>query len=140
MHNIGGKVLFLYTQRQRAAKAIIEHRNHKQSLEHTKEHQCDEKHRGSFIIADGVVSYLRACCSFSIVARFGVEVGLREVRVSLSRMWCVLCTLCLCVWSAHVQRVVGPVSCHVEATFSRRAARVGADVKDGERCVCSCRM
>ena len=71
----------------------------------------------------------------SSVARFGAEVGLREVRVSLSRMWCVLCTLCLCVWSAHVQRVVGPVSCHVEATFSRRAARVGADVKDGERCV-----
>ena len=37
MHNIGGKVLFLYTQRQRAAKAIIEHIIHK--------HQCDEEHR-----------------------------------------------------------------------------------------------
>ena len=38
MHTIGGKVSFLYTQRQRAAKAIIEHRIHKQSLEYTKEH------------------------------------------------------------------------------------------------------
>ena len=45
----------------------------------------------------------RVCCGFSIVARFGAEVGLREVRVSLSRMWCVLCAFRLCAWSAHVQ-------------------------------------
>ena len=42
----------------------------------------------------------------------------------------------VCVACACAVRVVGSVSCcHVDATFSRRAARVGADVKDGERCV-----
>ena len=54
------------------------------------------------------VRWVRAACAlraaFTTVERFGAEVGLREVRVSLSRMWCVYLTMCYCVWSA---------SCHV---------------------------
>ena len=66
------------------------------------------------------------CCGFSTVAWFGAEVGLREVRVLLSDV----------IGAVYVPFLVcGSVSCHVDATFSRRAVRVGADVKDGERCV-----
>ena len=43
----------------------------------------------------------------------------------------------VCVVRACAVRVVGSVSCHVDATFSRRAARVGANVKGDEGCVCS---
>ena len=47
----------------------------------------------------------------------------------------------LCVWrDSRMCSPSGLMSCHVDATFSRRAARVGLDVKDGERCVCCSRM
>ena len=65
------------------------------------------------------------CCGFSIVAWFGAEVGLREVRVLLSDVIGAVYVLFVCVVR----------SCHVDATFPRRAASVGAGVKDGERCV-----
>ena len=78
-----------------------------------------------------------------IRAVFGVPARRACVVVSdWGRLWCVLSTSWLCVLSAACAvRVVGSVSSwHVDAAFSRRAARVGADVKDGERCVWCSRM
>ena len=64
----------------------------------------------------------------------------RVACVVVSGLVRVVYVVFVCVVRACAVRVVGSVSCHVDATFSRRAASVGADAKDGERCVCSCRM
>ena len=50
------------------------------------------------------------------------------------------CVRSVCVCGPHMCSPSGSVSCHVGALFSRRAARVGADVKDGKRGVWCSRM
>jgi len=64
----------------------------------------------------------------------------RGACVVVSGVVRVVCVVFVCVVRACAVRVVGSVSCHVDAAFSRRAARVGADAKDGERCVWCSRM